>query len=225
MAARQGLNGTFSYNLPTTGAAQTYQVRVMSVGYGAQQLASETMSRTRRAFYPRNVVATLVGIQIILVGVAERSSFANFIHNYSVNYLSPQAQFPPIMTFSCPSINFLQTGIPTQGFEWGNSVGAIMWTPTIIMQPTDPSFAPSGIQRTGGTGYSHLDMASYNAVIKVAPEVKYFIPEGIQLSGDTAPPDGGWNATVPAPTSQSIDQKATGIIQDIFNPLGHGLTK
>lgn len=209
---RQGLNGAFSYMLPNTNKAQVYQVRVLALGYGVQQLQSETMSRTRRAFYPRNVVAANFNIQLLLVGVSERASFSNYIQSYVTNYLSPQSSFPPIMTFTCTSMNISQTGIPIQGFEWGNSVGAMVWTPTIVMQPTDATFAPVGVQRTGGTGISNLDMLDYANVIKQSPEVKYFYPQGTQLTGDQAPPDGSWVAGAVLPLAASIiDSVAQGI--------------
>lgn len=222
-ANRQGLNGGFSYVLPNTGNAQVYRVRVLGVGYGVQQLASETMSRTRRAFYPRNVVATTFSIQLLLVGVAERASFSNYIQNYANNYLAPGSSFPPIMTFTCAPMNVSQTGIPTDGFEWGDSVGAMVWSPTISMQPTDATFTPTGVQRTGGSGISNLDQTSYKNVLKIAPEVKYFIPEGIQLTGDQAPPDGGWN-TDPAITPSAVDSTVNnGHPQPTGDPATKGL--
>lgn len=221
---RQGINGGFSYVLPNTGNAQVYQVRVLGVGYGAQQLASETMSRTRRAFYPRNVVATAFNVQLLLVGSAERASFSNYIQNYATNYLAPSSSFPPIMTFTCAPMNISQTGIPISGFEWGDSVGAIVWTPTITIQPTDATFTPSGVQRTGGSGISNLDQKSYQNVLKIAPEVKYFIPEGIQLTGDQAPPDGGWNTNGSASpiTPAAVDNL---VVNGTPHPLGNPATK
>lgn len=208
---RKGLNGSFSYTLPTSNAAQVYRVRVLACGYGAQQLASETMSRTRRAFYPRNVVSTPFFSKILLKGVGERASFSNYIQNYANNYLAPESQFPPIMTFTCSALGLSQTGIPTDGFEWGNSVGAMIWTPTIRMQPTDSSFTPTGTQRTGGVGISNLDQASYQAALKNAPELAYFIPEGIQLSGDQAPPSGNWNTSDSGLSPAAVDAQVSGV--------------
>lgn len=214
---RQGLNGSFSYQLPNSTKALIYQVRVMAVGYGLQQIASESMSRTRRAFYPRNVVATNFNIQLILNGVTERASFSNYIQSYVTNFLSPQSSFPPIMTFTCTSMNISQTGIPVQGFEWGNSVGAMIWTPTIVMQPTDPTFSPSGVQRTGGSGISFFDETSFAAAQKLTPDVKYFYPEGIQLTGDQAPPNGTWTGTAPIATlsASAVDQTAQGVAKGL----------
>lgn len=201
---RQGLNGLFSYNLPVSGTAVTYQVRVLSLAYGSNQIFSESMARTTRAFYPRNVVDSTFNVQIIIKGVNERSSFHSFITTYATNYLSPAMQYPPIMTFTCGGMLVRESGIPLEGFEFGNVVGSMLWTPTIQMQPTNESATPTGTQRSGGTGISNLDANSYQAAIAKSPEVKYFYPTGTILTGNEAPPSGEW-AFQTIITSSAVD--------------------
>ena len=212
LGSRQGLNCTLSYTMPSGGQTVTYQVRAVEFGYGIVQLSAEQMSRTRRAFYPRNVVESQFNLKVVLKGVSERADFSNFIQNYAVNYLAPNAQFPPPISIVIPSMGITEYGIPMSGFSWGNNVGAMMWTPTIAFQPTQSTATPQGAQRTGGTGYSALDQSSYNSAVAKMPELKYFFPEGVQLSGNTAPPNGSWTP-LPAIPASAVDSTAGGTHQ------------
>lgn len=216
---RQGLNASFAYDVPGTNANVTYWVRAVAFGYGTIQLSSETMNRIKRAFYPRNVINSPFYVTIAVKGVAERASFSNFIKTYSDSYLSPDSQYPPVMVFTLGSLKVQEYVIPTSGFQWGNSVGAMMWTPTITMQIADSTYLPSGVQRTGGVGISDLDMNNYtNSVLKASPEVQYFYPEGIQLTGDQAPPSGNWDPALGPLSAVGVDSTAQGTPTEPGNP-------
>lgn len=176
---RKGLNATLSYK--RGGATRAYRVRCNKIVHGTQMIADESQARLRRAYYPHRVSTQQFGIGVLLIGWAERKSFSNWLSTYASYALDPDVGGTnyPTMYVSVPSREFGQRGVPLTGFEWGDHVGSMVFTPTVMFEaayePWDK--AQPDITRVENTW----------AAFAKDDAVKYFYPFGTQLSGEDAP--------------------------------------
>lgn len=177
--ARQGLNATLSYSRGST--TRAYRVRCSGITHGTQMIFDESQARTRRAFYPHRVSTQQFGLVVQLKGWAERKSFTDWLASYAQYALDPDlavADYPTIYV-SVPSYDFTHRGVPLSGYEWGDQVGSMVFTPTIMFEaayePWDK--AKPAVTRVENT---------WKAFAK-DDAIKYFYPFGTQLSGDASP--------------------------------------
>lgn len=200
--ARKGLNTnlTYSYNNKT----YAFSVRVQEIAYGSRMVAGESQSRTRRAYYPHQVSSVPFSIVPIIKGYRERVQFSNFLADYIKRVQDPSlsvSKFPTIKVVS-GTRNFVRWGVPISGIEWGDHVGSMVWTPRVVFE----THVDQSLGDTPGSykwiSYFKLDAAS----VAVSPQIKYFYPSGVQLSGAQVPDSGAYD-------------KVTSIqdIQDIIN--------
>ena len=180
---RKGLNATLTY-LRDGKTPYSYSIRAGLVSYGVKVIYDESQARIRKAFYPHRLSSAPFSVGVLLVGEKEFVSFNRWLSEYATYLLTTDlsaSQFPA-MAVSIPSRRFLRRGVPTQGFAFGDHVGAMIWTPTIIFEsaeePSDPSQKSLALSRYVKTSAS-LD-----------PATEYFYPTSTQLSGNEAPPDG-----------------------------------
>lgn len=177
--ARAGLNATLSYKRGST--TRAYRVRCSGIRHGTQMIAEESQARLRRAYYPHRVSTQQFAITVQLLGYAERKSFSNWLASYASYALDPDVGGTdyPTMYVSVPSYEFSHRGVPLTGFEWGDHVGSMVFTPEIAFEaayePWDKS--KPAVTRVEDT---------WRAFSK-DEAIKYFYPFGTQLSGESAP--------------------------------------
>lgn len=173
--ARQGLNCTLGYS--DGKAMHTYRVRVDQISHGSVMVYEESQARTRRAFFPHRRAEDKFSINVILIGQTERQSFVNWLKGYASFVLSTDlavGQFPP-MGVNIPSRDFLKTGVPLTGIEWGDHLGAMVWNHAVIFEAVPSQMDPKSTSRP---------VAITN---QIDPATEYFYPFQNQLTGDQAP--------------------------------------
>lgn len=172
---RKGLNCTLTY--PLNGKNHSFRLRVGTVGHGITMIASESTGRNRRAYYPHRVAPARFYIQPILVGFGERKTFADWMQVYADYVMDPGlpagTKFPD-MRVLIPARKFDREGVPLSGFERGDTIGGMFWTPTVMFETTKEP------QDTESWTTSRFVAAS-------DPDMKYFWPQGTQLGGDAVP--------------------------------------
>jgi hypothetical protein len=190
MAARQGLNGTFTY---TDGAsAYTYQVRVGDIGYGVDMIYAEDQGRTQRSFYPHRSANQKFSVQVLLKSWDERQDLMTWMTSYAQYALDPTAVRTsfPFMTVTCPVRNFTALGMPLSGYEWGAHAGMMAFSPVFTFEAgQSPGQVSSSVVTSSVVGAS----AAYAS----DPAVQYFYPFSTQLAASQVPQDYG--QVVPSP--------------------------
>ncbi|WP_145911444.1 hypothetical protein [Kitasatospora viridis] len=148
-------------------------------------VAAESSGRNRRAYYPHRSAPAQFTLQPLLVGVDERTAFSDWMQSYADLIMDPgRAGLVTPMRVLIAARSFDREGVPLRGIEWGDKVGGIIWTPSVVFEttrePQDPdTFTPS--QAVLGTS-ADADM-------------RYFWPTGVQLGGDSAP-SGGYTTVI-----------------------------
>jgi hypothetical protein len=185
---RKGLNCTLTY--PKGKKTLGYRVRANLLMHGMQIIADESQGRTRKAFYPHRLSSAQFAVGIELKGEDEYTSFSNWLAGYAKYVLDMNLRSGefPAMGVSIPAHGFLKKGVPLTGYEWGDKVGAMVWTPTItfetVQEPGDPENL--ALSKVGGL------------VALTDPTTQYFYPTGPLLSGGQTPPDGTYAKPVDA---------------------------
>jgi hypothetical protein len=224
--ARQGLNTSLSYQY----GGKTYQfsVRTSQISYGSQLVADEAQARTRRAYYPHQVTAIPFSLTVIINGYKERVQFSNFLNDYVSRAMDPTlsvANFPSMVVLE-PGRKFLRWGVPLTGIEWGDHIGSMVWTPTVTFQThVDQSLGQST------TDYKWISSFSMSKqAVTDSPQIKYFYPAGIQLSGSEVPDAGSYDKVVSIQDIQNIINGGTSGGSDSgvdpitgVNPINNGM--
>jgi hypothetical protein len=173
--ARKGLNCSLTYS--DGKVLHSYRVRCDQVTHGSVMVYEESQARTRRAFFPHRRAEDKFTINAMLIGQAERRSFVSWLNAYASFVLSTDlavGQFPP-MIVNIPSRNFLKTGVPLTGIEWGTHVGAMVFNHAVIFESVPAQMSINSASRP---------VAITNAI---DPATEYFYPFQNQLSGNQAP--------------------------------------
>jgi hypothetical protein len=196
--ARKGLNATLSFKRGS--ATHAYQVRCTGIVHGTQMIAEESQARIRRAYYPHQVTTQQFGITLALMGYPERRSLSNWLASYSSYALHPDIGGTeyPTMFVVVPSYEFTHRGVPLTGFEWGDHIGSMVFTPTIMFEA---AYEPWDKTKPAITRVEN----TWRAFSK-DEAIKYFYPFGTQLSGEQAP-SGGYDKPV-YPTDPENDPAA-----------------
>ncbi len=182
---RQGLNCTLSY--PKGNANQQYRLRVDQVNHGIQMIADESAGRNTRAYYPHRSAPMQITIRPLLKGYDERKAFSDWLQAYADYLMDPGLPagigFPAIR-IQIPSRNIDLYGLPLQGYEWGDTIGSMLWTPSVVFETVrDP-------QDTTTWTPSYITPGPAND-----PDMKYFWPTGTQL-GDNQVPSGSYTTVL-----------------------------
>lgn len=176
MPARMGLNCTLSYE--RAGAVRQYRVRAGVISHGVQMVSVESEARTQRAYYPHRTAMQQFSLVILLKNWAERHDFVAWLTTYGEYAIDPnviQNTFP-WMTVAVPSRDFLQEGVPLQGYEWGAHVGQMMFTPQVVFEA-----ATSPGQKKRPDVSSVINKWTAFTSDKA---IQYFYPFGVQLAGN-----------------------------------------
>jgi hypothetical protein len=224
--ARSGLNTSLSYQYG--GKTYKFSVRASQVAHGSQLVSDEAQARTRRAYYPHQVTAIPFALTVIIKGYKERVQFSNFLSDYVSRALDPSLSVSnfPTMLVTMPNRKFIRWGVPLNGIEWGNHVGSMIWTPTVSFEThVDQSLGQS---TTDYRWISYFSMSAQS--VSASPEIKYFYPSGIQLSGSQVPDVGAFDKVTSIQDIQNIVNGGTAGGSDIgdvdpvtgVNPINNG---
>lgn len=197
---RRGINTNLSYRYD--GKTYTFSIRAQSIAYGSAMIAEESQARTRRAYYPHEVSSVPFLVVPIIVGYKERVRFSNYLNDYVSRIEDPSISvnaFPTIRV-SCPTRNFLRWGVPISGIEWGNHVGSMLWTPQVVFE----THVDQSLGDTPGTNRSGSRFVLDKASLDASPQIKYFYPAGVQLSGNQVPDAESFDKVVSIQDIQSI---------------------
>lgn len=178
---RKGLNCTLSFNNGTDRQGRntysSFRVRADVLGHGMTMVSDSSSARNARAYYPHRPTPSRFYIRVLLRGYNERKAFADWMQGYANYVMNPGLaagdKFPD-MRVLLPARGFDREGVPLSGFEWGDSVGTIVWSPVITFECTREPQDPDSIAS------SRFENAS-------DPDMKYFWPMGTQLGGNAVP--------------------------------------
>lgn len=174
--SRPGLNGSLSY--PDGARTRAFQVRVETITHGLKPVYAESASRARRALYPHRMSDTRFTLGMMFVGQAEWQAFTSFLGGFAATLLNPGSNASPTMTVQVPVRGFVRRGIPLSGFEWGATLGRVVFRPQVEFETSwNPVDGPSDPAPSAVPGISAV----------ADPNVQFFYPFGTQLSGDQAP--------------------------------------
>jgi hypothetical protein len=180
---RQGLNCTLTFS--RNGNTYGYRLRALGVSHGFSMLAEESQARTRKAYYPHRLAPNPFGLLVATKGAAEYNHLNSWLATYAAWILDPGLTTTAdiFMAVSVPSRNFTRKGIVTQGIEFGDHVGSMLFQQMLmfvsLQDPADPdAYSPSKF--------------TLNVSADVAKDVQYFYPSGTQLSGEDTPPSGSY---------------------------------
>jgi hypothetical protein len=176
---RKGLNCTLSYARGSSN--NTYKVRVTGFTHGTMMVSEESHARSHRAYYPHRSAPERFGITVILRGQTERRDFMNWLGSYGEYVVDPDRSGIdfPAMTVTIPTREFTGVGVPLQGYEWGDHVGAMTFQHQLVFESSvDPGQTDQ--PKTSSVDNKWVAFAQDEAI-------QYFYPFGTQLSGDTAP--------------------------------------
>ncbi|WP_428957954.1 hypothetical protein [Streptomyces sp. cg35] len=162
---------------PLAGTNLSMRVRVDMLGHGLTMVADESMARNSRAYYPHRLAPARFYVRVLLRGYAERKAFADWMQLYAAYVMNPGlpagTKFPD-MRVLIPSRGFDREGVPLSGFEWGDTIGGMVWTPTITFETTRE---PQDTEKWSTSSF----------VDGNDPDMKYFWPMGTQLGGNAVP--------------------------------------
>jgi hypothetical protein len=203
--ARAGLNCTLSYSY--SGKTYAFQIRAQEIAYGSRMVAEEAQARTRRAYYPHQVSSIPFSVTPIIKGYAERTAFSNFLGDYVKRIQDPSLSVSsfPTMKVVCAARSFQRWGVPTSGIEWGDHVGSMVWTPQVVFEThVDQSLGDT----PGSYDWVSFFVFQKNA-LEASPQLAYFYPNGVQLSGDQIPAAGTFDQVTSIQDIQDIINNGT----------------
>ena len=179
MPPRKGLNCTLSYVRGT--ATRTYRVRCVAIVHGTQMIAEESQARVHRAYYPHRVSTQRFGITVQLNGYKEHKSLSNWLATYASYALHPNVGGTdyPTMSVVVPAREFVHRGVPLTGFVWGDHVGSMVFSPTIMFEP---AYEPWDKVKPAVTRVEN----TWDAFAQ-DDAIKYFYPFSDQLKGEEEP--------------------------------------
>lgn len=181
--ARAGLNANLSYSY--NGKKYAFALRVKEIAHGSRMVADESQARNRRAYYPHKVSSMPFSVVPIIKGYQERVQFSNYLADYIRRVQDPSLSVSkfPTMRVTVASRNFERYGVPIDGIEWGDHVGSMVWNPRVTFEThVDQSIGDSP------GNYNWISYFSYSdGALDRSPQLAYFYPSGIQLSGSEVP--------------------------------------
>jgi len=176
---------TLSYSYG--GKTYSFSVRAQEIAHGSRMIADESQARVRRAYYPHQVSSVPFSIVPIIKGYRERVQFSNFLNDYVKRVQDPNIGVSnfPTMKVTCPARAFQRYGVPVSGIEWGDHVGSMVWTPRVVFE--------THVDQWLGDSPGAYEWVSYfvfgQGSLDRSPEIAYFYPSGVQLSGSEIPAD------------------------------------
>lgn len=154
----RGNNAVLSYK--AKGKTYSARVRVSEVGYTYGVSSDESHARVFRAFYPHRRAFGQFALTIDCHNYHEFRSLMNWLRAYSETLLTGAVSTRRVVTtmeVQVPSRRFHRLGILTTGIQDDDHVGAMVWSPTLVLQTvldyTDPN---SQLVRLSNASRFHL---------------------------------------------------------------------
>lgn len=168
----------------TQGGSHIAQMRCsrLSLTYGVN--ATESHARRTRAFYPYLRIQGGFALTLDFIGWREYDAGMAWFLQYAADMLN--AKNPSPMMVRVDSRNFVRLGIPTTGIGFGDHVGAMVFSPTIMfLSVNDPRDAKTNLLKTSSASQS--DLGNDKALDQVkAPTAEWFYPESkLNLPGSS----------------------------------------
>ncbi|QDN94858.1 hypothetical protein FNV58_00595 (plasmid) [Streptomyces sp. RLB1-9] len=173
---RKGLNCLLFYPKDSKTNA-SFRVRADVLGHGMTMVADSSSSRNARAYYPHRPTPSRFYLRVLLKGYSERKAFADWMQGYANFVMNPglaAGDSFPDMGVMLANRNFYREGVPLSGFEWGDTIGTVVWTPVITFECTRE---PQDVTALSASSFKNAQ----------DPEMKYFWPMGTQLGGNAVP--------------------------------------
>lgn len=226
---RSGLNTLLYYQYGNKN--YSFTVRAQEIAHGSTLVAEEAQARTRRAYYPHQVTAVPFSLVVTVKGYKERVQLSNFLNDYVARAMDPSlsvAKFPTMLVLE-PGRKFLRWGLPLSGIEWGDHIGSMVWNPRIVFQTHVD-------QTLGQSTWDYKWISSFSLPVQAlerSPQIKYFYPAGVQLSGNQVPDAGSFDKVVSIQDIQAIINGGTtggsdaGDVDPItgVNPINNGMPR
>lgn len=208
-------NGVLTY--PVEDRRKGFRVKVRTLQFGYEMIATESQARTARAFYPHRTAPSMFALQLELVGFKEHRRFNRWMLNYMDYVLSPSraAGLAPEMSIRVRDRRFFRKGVPVQGINFDYEVGKMVWSPTVVFvasrEPLDAK-------------YDEFDVSvvKLREAIRESPHTEYFYPSGTQLSANQVPNASAYDTLNPVDDDKGKggkDKGGTGGNQDIQDEL------
>jgi hypothetical protein len=146
---RRGLNARLSYSKGGKGPLRVFRARVDVITHGTKMIGDESQARTKRAYYPHRSAEDQFTINVICKGYEERKSLTDYLDRYASFVLDPDlavGDFPP-MIVSVPSRNFVRTGVPITGYDYGDHVGSMVFNHSITFESVPSQLGVNDVSR------------------------------------------------------------------------------
>jgi len=170
-------------------------LRISSLSYGLEIIATQSQSRANAAFYPRANTQDSFGLGITCLTYAEWVRLCEFTQGYGTKVHQGLVSTARVRV---PAHNFDRTGIPN-GIAFGDDVRKSTWRTTMnFLGARD--LVP--VNSRDVTKVSNVIGAEAAAAIKKDAAVAYFYPTGNQLTGSTYGADRLYDTPVRAPLAQ-----------------------
>jgi hypothetical protein len=176
------------------GTINSFRVWCTGYNWGFEQLGSESSARRFRAFYPRRVAPSKFSVTLALKanttrngggypvpGTSDYDRFGKFMADY-YNYMlelqdsagSGGTSYKGLMLVNLVGRGWARFGIPISGVSYGDHVGSLLWTPTLVFET---ALDPLDTQQD-------IVPAQYNNPVKESEASKYFYPWSEFAFGD-----------------------------------------
>lgn len=164
-------NSTFAYSYQ--GKTNIAKLRCSNVGIAYSQNADESHAREHRAYYPHRRSQGSFNVVVDCKQWVEFNSTMAWFRDYATAALDLDAgPTSPPMSVQVPSRNFNRLGIPTQGVQYGDYVGSMVFSPQIsFLSVSDPNDATTGILNSNQVSATFEPTSD--------PANNYFYPDSI----------------------------------------------
>lgn len=113
---------------------------------------------------------------------------------------------------AAPRGGFYKKGVPLTGYEFGDSVGKMLWGIGITFETSEEPIDRGRLVRTSRvTGTALYDKVT-----------RHFYPTGTQLSGQNAPADGTYTRPIDAETLSALINQVAAAASSVGGPSNSG---
>jgi hypothetical protein len=176
------------------GTVNAFKAWCTGYTYGFEMIASESSARRFRAYYPTRTAPTRFSVTLALrantatdrngrprPNTSEYDRFGDYMANY-YNYMlelqnssgSGSTSYGGLMLVALAGRNWGRFGIPLTGVSYGDHVGSLLWTPTIVFETALDPFEVD----------NDISIAQYFKPVNPTPASDYFYPWNEFAYGD-----------------------------------------
>lgn len=160
--AVNGNNAALKYS--NNGQPFSASIRVKRLSSEFAITATESQSRTDRAFYPHRRSNGKFQITVDCIGHREYKQLMTWMENYADVLLASRSSLLPAFIFvDVPARNFSRTGILCTGMNDHDNVGSMVFTPTFEFITIEDANDPT-IERLSGASISNFPVDQIKSV-------------------------------------------------------------